>query len=184
MGDVSCGEFTMPQLASKDTTTPKITEGISLELQTSKVFLEQYSGATLFRRPHVFSNRALEFWTDSSKDGFGIMFQNNWSFGRFPHFSSVPSMTYLELVPIVIGIHLYGSRMANSRIVFVSDNMEVVEILGSQTSKCPNIMHLVRILVRVCMNHNILFKTRFMGTAFNYLCNNFSRSNFQKFAAL
>ncbi len=112
------------------------------------------------------------------------MFQNNRSFGRFPHFSSVPSMTYLELVPIVIGIHLYGPRMANSRIVFVSDNMEVVEILGSQTSKCPNIMHLVRILVRVCMNHNILFKTRFMGTAFNYLCNNFSRSNFQKFAAL
>lgn len=162
----------------------RISEGIYLDLLTWKQFIDQYKGATMFLHPDIFYNSAVEFWTDSSRFGFGIMFQNNWAYGSFPQFSSPPSMTYLEMVPILIGLHLYGDRMANRHILFISDNMGVVEILNSQTSKSHEIMHLLRMLVQLCMKHNIVFKSKFIGTSFNSLCDSLSRFNFQKFRSL
>ncbi len=79
-------------------------------------------GHNLFMQPGLFSNNTLRFWKDTSRIRYGIYCNNKWAFVGSPHFSTVLSMTYLELAPIVMGIMMFGSLMANSRIMFVSDN--------------------------------------------------------------
>ena len=157
---------------------------VYLDLLTWKQFLSVYSGATFFLQPTVFDNGAMKFWTDSSTKGFGIVFQANWTYSTFPTFSFQPSMTFLELVPIVIGLYLYGEKMANKRILFISDNMGVVDILNKQTSPVWSIMHLVRILVGLAMKHNILFKGRHISTHQNVMTDALSRFQLQRFHSI
>ena len=57
------------------------------------------------------------------------------------------NITFLELFPITVALHVWGCQMENQCVSFFTDNAALVDILNKQTSKHPLVMILVRDLV-------------------------------------
>ena len=92
--------------------------------------------------------------------GFGAVFGCHWLDDIWPEMWKTFNIAFLELSPIVLAVHVWGSLMANNRIIFFSDNASVVDFVNKQTSRHKDIMVLLRDLVLSCLRHNILFQAR------------------------
>lgn len=88
-------------------------------------------------------------------------------------------ITVKELFPIVLAIEIWGSGMENNKILFMSDNMAVVQIINKQTSKDQTIMKLVRRLVLATLKHNIHFRAKHIPGKHNVIADRLSRFQFQ-----
>ena len=105
--------------------------------------------------------------------GFGAVFGCHRLHGIWPEMWKTFNIAFLELSPIVLAVHVWGSLMANNRIIFFSDNAAVVDFVNKQTSRHKDIMVLLRDLVLSCLRHNILFQARhipgFQDSSADYL---------------
>ena len=81
----------------------------------------------------------------------------------------------------MLAVRLWATRLANSRLLFMCDNMSVVSVINSHTSKDVTIMNLIRELVVVSMRHNILFASKHVPGKTNVIADALSR--FQNEAA-
>ena len=104
----------------------------------------------------------LDFYTDSAKGenlGMGGIFNKHWFFakwevGYIKKFD--PSIEYLELLAVTVGIYLLGGKyLRNKRIVVFCDNQAVVNMINSTASKCKNCMNLIRKMTLVGLNYNL-----------------------------
>lgn len=109
------------------------------------------------------SNDALNLYTDSCGScGGGAFYNNHWTVIKWPDSWSsevVRDITFLELVPIVAAIWLWQDNLAAKKLIINTDNMALVHILNSQTSKPQRVMSLLRPLVLVCIKSNIQIKS-------------------------
>ena len=102
----------------------------------------------------------LNFYSDATKNlelGFGAIFNNSWTFGQWePGYIDQfdPSIEYLELFAVCIGIFTWGHHITNTRVVIFCDNMSVVHIINNSSSTCKNCMHLIHLLVGNCLEYN------------------------------
>ena len=80
-----------------------------------------------------------------------------------------------ELLPIVLASRIWGPTFANKRIYFLCDNMAIVSVINSQTSKNSQIMQLVRELVLTAMSFNIHFKAKHIPGKTNIIADKLSR---------
>lgn len=80
----------------------------------------------------------------------------------------------------VLALEIWGVEMANRKILFMSDNMAVVEVINKQSSREKHLMHLLRRLVLVCLSNNILFKAKHIPGKYNVVADRLSRLQFQK----
>ena len=103
--------------------------------------------------------RTSTFFTDGSKSGYGGTFGNHFIQGTFPPDWSLVNIAVLELYPIFALVHIFGPQLANSQVIFHSDNEAVVFILNNKTSKDTMIMKLLRPLVLVLTKQNIIFRS-------------------------
>ena len=123
-------------------------------------FLEHFNGRTFFLSERVLSTE-LELFTDAAgSKGYGAIFGSHWFYGAWPVSWRSLNITFLEFFPIVLALHIWGSKMANKSICFVTDNGALVEIINRQTSRHQQIMILVRDLVLTSLKYNILFRCR------------------------
>ena len=53
--------------------------------------------------------------------GFSAVFGCHWLHGIWPEMWKTFNITVLELFPIVLAVHIWGSLMANKGIIFFSD---------------------------------------------------------------
>jgi len=113
--------------------------------------------------------------------GFGAVFGNHWFSGTWPYSWHSFNIAVLELFPIVVAVHVWGSCMADKCVIFFSDNAAVVEIINKQSSKHKGIMVLLRNLVLSCLQHNILFQARHIPGFKNSRADYLSRSQVAKF---
>lgn len=67
-------------------------------------------------------------------------------------------MSYLELIPSVMGIYILGFRLSNSKHLLHTDNIALVSHINSKSSKSQRIMSLIRILVLKCLQLNLQIK--------------------------
>lgn len=67
-------------------------------------------------------------------------------------------ITFLELVPILLALFIWGVEYKNKKIVFRVDNEALVEIINERTSKSKREMQLIRPVVLLTMQYNIQFK--------------------------
>ena len=58
-----------------------------------------------------------------------------------------PHLYIKEFYPIVIALELWGKYMVNSKVLFLSDNQAVVDVLNKQSCRVKILMRLIRILV-------------------------------------
>lgn len=79
--------------------------------------------------------------------GFGKVFGKHWLYGKWPSALQSSSIKYKELFPLVVAAHMWGLSWFSQVVLFHCDNESVVFILNSRTSRAPDVMHLLRLLL-------------------------------------
>ena len=129
----------------------------------------------------------LSFWTDASKSkklGFGCIFNNHWSFGKWEidYIEDCdPSIEYLELYALVTVVLMWTMELKNRRSIIFCDNQAVVEMVNKSCSPCKDCMTLLRILTLNNLNNNIRLWVKFIPTKKNLLADSLSRLKFDTF---
>ena len=86
---------------------------------------------------------------------------HDWCVGKWSSSQHPPSIAYKELFPVVVATSLWGHRWATERVEFRPDNMAVVSVLSSGTSKDPNMMVLLRYLSLIAARNSFAFTTSY-----------------------
>ncbi|KAK3097250.1 hypothetical protein FSP39_008066 [Pinctada imbricata] len=145
--------------ASKPFHRIRITRELKEDIEIWLTFLENYNGSTPFPDPLWVPNNALCLASDSAGSfGCGVIFKNLWAYMSWPEEWSSDirrDLTYLELVPVALAIHIWGESLQSSKIVMQVDNLAVVHILNNKTSKSPRVMSLLRPLLQNLLQFNI-----------------------------
>ena len=100
----------------------------------------------------VLSARDLSFYTDSAAGaelGFGGIYNKRWFFGKWEtRFieSCKPSIAFLELFALCMGVHIWETELTNMRCILYTDNESVVQMVNNTSSSCKQCMKLIRML--------------------------------------
>ena len=154
----------------------KITKQVRLDLDVWKNFLHHHNTKTFFLDLKFKSQDTLHLFTDSSSTiGYGGYFGPHWFAGKWPDACLGLNIALLEIYPICLAIKLWGPDLSNRCIILNSDNMAVVHILNSFTSKDQSILKLLRVIVLDCMFHNILIRSKHISGIRNVCADLLSR---------
>ena len=94
------------------------------------------------------------------------------------------NMTFLELVPIILALFIWGENLQNRKILFRTDNMALVSVINKQTSRNKNVMILIRSLVLFSMSYNFNFKAVHIPGYLNNIADSISRKQWSRFRHL
>ena len=124
-------------------------------------FLDSFNGRAFFLSDRWDNSFRLGLYTDAAASkGYGAIFGKHWFGGAFPTEWKDFNITFLELFPIVLAVHIWGSHMSDRCVLFFTDNSALVDIINKQTSKHKSVMVLLRDLVLSCLSYNILFRAQ------------------------
>lgn len=167
----------------------RLTKEVKEDIGVWVSFLQSFNGKTYFPESEWSSNDVLELFTDSCGSiGCGAYFSGEWVHMPWPD-SWIKSeverdITFLEFVPIVLAMSIWGSRLRNKKIKFFVDNLALVEILNKQTSKSKRVMSLMRPFVLYTMQNNIIFRSHHILGALNSISDSISRQEWRRFRSL
>lgn len=160
----------------------RLNKGIRQDLLMWRHFFQNYNGVTVFHDRFWITNEDLELFTDSAAGqglGFGIYFSGDWASAKWPQEwhdrGFTTDITLLELFPIYVALCIWGEKLRNKKVCFRSDNMAVVYIINSMTSKSDMIMVLLRNITLKCLQLNIAIKCRHVIGRCNLICDFLSR---------
>ena len=127
----------------------------------------------------------LEMSSDASGSlGFGAVFCIHWLYGKWPSALQSASIEYKELFPIVVAAHVWGLSWFRQVVLFHCDNESVVLILNSRTSRAPDVMHLLHLLLMTAAHHNFIFSTQHIASSANRIPDALSHFHWQAFCQL
>ena len=131
----------------------KLSQEVKYDLQLWLKFLDHPAAVCRpfadFRLDNATNFSDVRFFMDASKNsklGCGGWCKNEWFQFRWPEqfLKDVdPSIAYLEMYGVAIGILLWIKHFANSRIFIHCDNQSVVHMINNTSSNCPNCMVLI-----------------------------------------
>ena len=139
---------------------------VNLEFRSDcKVWLLFLQGIPAVLRPfidfeHTTTATEVGFASDTSRNsllGFGCVFKKHWTFGQWePGYIDTcqPSIAYLELYALCVGILTWGKHLKNGRFNVWCDNMATCYMVNSNSSSCKNCMYLLRLLTLDNLRHN------------------------------
>ena len=147
-------------------------------------------------RPFVDLNKKLDathvgFYSDAAKGenlGIGAIFQNKfwlfakWEAGYIRKFD--PSIEYLELLGVCMGVFAWSSALRNLRIIVWCDNQSVVSMLNSTALSCKHCMILIRKLTLRSLQYNMRIFARWVSGKSNVRSDLLSCQKISKFKAL
>jgi hypothetical protein len=166
---------------SKSTFPVWLTNSMKQDLKVWLNFLSKYNGVTYFRALKILPSGHFNMGADASKAGYGAVFGRCWLQEKFPQSwqrmfdSNDIGITILELFPIYVLIGTFGSKIKNSHVLFHSDNEGVVQVINKQSSPNPTIMNIIRRLVLLLMEYNIMLRSQHIPGSKNVLCDIISR---------
>ena len=133
----------------------------------------------------------LDFYTDASgnlsEGGFGCTFEDRWSFRQWNEKfmkSERPSIEYLELAALCIGVFMWWEDLRNRRIIIFCDNTAIVGMINNLTSGCKNCMFLLRKLTLKSLEGNFRIFAKYVRSADNGIADALSRRNWKRFNEL
>ena len=167
----------------------RITENIKEDIRVWLQFLKSFNGTRYFPEVSWLDSSVLEFYTDSAGSaGCGAYFQGQWSFFEWPmHWKDSDiskDITFLELVPIVLSICIWGQDIQSKKIIMHIDNLALVEILNKQSSKSIRVMLLIRQFVLMVLQYNITFRAKHIEGIKNCIADSLSRKQWSEFRRL
>ena len=161
---------------------------MKLDLRVWQCFLAQ---PDVFCRPFIDYNvstpQITDFYTDASGNpelGAGGHCGSEWfilAWNEKYFTKHNPSIDYLELYALTIGIKLWLHKFANKRIVVFCDNLGVVHMVNNNTSTSEKCMILIRIIVLQSLIYNTRVFAEHVPTKQNYFADMLSRHNYRGF---
>jgi hypothetical protein len=88
------------------------------------------------------------------------------------------------MIHIALSVFLWDRVFKRKKIAFHVDNLEVVTVLNSKSSKSPRVMNLLRSIVYRSMMGHFHMKVFHISSANNCVADVLSRGQFQKFKEL
>lgn len=169
----------------------RISHGIRQDLHTWLTFFQSFNGISIFHDRFWSSSADICLFTDSAGGhgmGFGAYFQGKWVNGVWPDLwhqtGLTKDITVLEFFPILVSVCIWAVHLNNKKILFKCDNLSVVHILNTQTSKSEQIMVMVRALTLKCLQHNIVLKAEHIPGYTNNITDSLSRFQMARFREL
>ena len=129
----------------------------------------------------------LFFYSDASaawNKGFGVIFNDLWTYSEWEEeyiHGINPSITYLELFALCIGVFSWAHLLQNRRVWIYCDNKGVRDIVNNTTSGCRNCMRLMRMLMLKCLKNNLRIFVIYVKSADNILADHLSRMRINDF---
>ncbi len=164
----------------------RLTEATKEDLRLWLQFLESYNGVVLYKDELFLSPATLHIFSDASQIlGCGAVFGCKWLSVPWPsQWWLSQNITFLELVPIYLAIECWATFISNSSVVIHTDNMSLMHVLNTQSSKEKLVMCLVRKLVLSSLRTNFLFKAVHIQGKYNRLSDSLSRLQVEQFRLL
>ena len=104
-----------------------------------------------------------------------------WLVGKWSIAQQPLSIAYKECFPVVMAASLWGHRWATKRVEFCSDNIAVVSVQSSGTSKDPNMMVLLHYLSLVAARSSFAFTASYTPGWDSSIADALSLFDFQRF---
>ena len=150
-------------------------------------FLKEFNGYTYIQDLDWVSNADLHLYTDSAGGhslGCAAYLNGSWAILQWLYNWGkvlLSDITYLEIIHIALAIYLWKERFTNKKIIFHCDNMAVVTILNSKSSKKDRVMFLLRKIVLWTLLFNFQFKALHIFSKDNFIADALSRGQMKKF---
>ncbi|CAG2240910.1 unnamed protein product [Mytilus edulis] len=139
----------------------RLTRESKADIGIWKSFIDHFNGKSVFYADKWLSSDSLSLYTDAAGSlGFAGVMGYKWFAMAWPKHLEHHQIATKEMFPIVLALELWGEHIQNTKVLFLSDNMAVVQIINKQTCKDIILMKLVRRLVAVALKYNILFKAK------------------------
>ena len=164
-----------------------LTDEFHLDVKWWLTYLPQWNGVSMFPRSHWEASADMHLFTDSSDLAAAGYYDSAWFVVPFIYeFSELKSMSinWRELFAIIVAAETFGSRWSGKRILMHCDNMCVVEVVNSGSSKSVDIMDLIRKLFFVCAKFHFEIRTCYINTKVNDIADALSRLQFDRFCQL
>ena len=159
----------------------KITPQIRWDLTTWLLCLDLHNGITPLEKQNWLSSDVLKLYTDASQTlGFAAVLGNQWVGSAWSESMSSVNIATLELYPIVLALYLWGFMLKNKCILFMCDNMSVVEVINKHTTRDSSLLTLIQHFVVLCMHFNINFRSKHIPGKLNVVADALSRLQFTR----
>ena len=167
----------------------KVTKELKLDLQAWSTFLNSQN---VFNRPFFHFDKTIyslevDWATDATKNpelGMGGVCESEWFIQQWDEDFLVtydPSINYLELYALTVGILLWAKRYPNQKITIFCDNMSVVHMVNSNSSTCKNCMVLIRLIILESMLYNVVISVTHIEGKLNLFSDYLSRLKYDQF---
>ena len=129
----------------------------------------------------------VDMYSDASGNfdlGFGAYCGSEWTFGQWDKAfmeEVEPSIEYLELYALLVGVLNWARLFHNKRITLFCDNQVVVHMINNNSAKCGHCMKLIRILVLESMVQNVRIYAKYVNTKANGKADALSRLDLERF---
>ncbi|KAF0295209.1 hypothetical protein FJT64_007215 [Amphibalanus amphitrite] len=164
----------------------RLTAPARADLRWWAEYLPRWSGTFPLLHPDDRATDAV-FHTDSSRWGTGACFGDRWWYAAWPEDITritTPSMTWLELIPLLVCVVMWGDLWAGQRVRIFSDNMGVVGCVSRGWSGDHRIMTLLRHLLFVSACQKCVLAVSYVPTAANGAADSLSRGDLRRFRHL
>ena len=167
----------------------RLNKEVKADIEVWLKFLHSYNGKTYFPESEWCNNDVLDLFSDSSGSvGCGAYFSGEWVYMSWPkswtQTNILRDITFLEFIPVVLALSIWGSRLLSKKIKFFIDNIALVGILNSQTSKLKRVMTLMRPFVLCTLQNNIIFRAEHIKGKLNSISDSISRQEWSRFRRL
>ena len=93
---------------------------------------DQFNGKSMFLNEKFLTSDTFKLFIDSAKSlGFGAVYGSYWLYGTFPPEWNTFNISFLELYPIALAVHIWAPRWKNHSILFYTDNLAMVSIINN-----------------------------------------------------
>ena len=149
-------------------------------------FLSNFNGISLYREQLFLSPEVIHVYTDASKNiGCGGVFGPRWFAVVWPsEWWLAQNITFLELVPILVALTVWGPLLRNKYVYFHTDNEALSFCLNKLTSKEPLVMESIRSIVRLTLSFNIMIRAKHIAGFLNSMADALSRQQIDVFRGL
>ena len=143
-----------------------------------------------FILPSLLTAEVLDMYSDASRNfrlGFGAYCGSEWCYGQWDHEfcqEKQPSIEYLELFAVTVGVLNWLKLWQNRKIVLSCDNEAVVNMINNSSSKCKNCMVLIRMIVLEGLVCNTRVFARYVKSKDNDIADALSRLQWTRFHKL
>ena len=183
--------FDLAASYSRASKSVPLNDAIRADLKWWLAFCSAFNGrACIIRDTH-----SLHMYSDSSFRGFGAWLGKDYVYGFWdtaeslpdfpqgcshmadpPHdLPAKPNINVYELWPLVVGLKRWGSFFRNSRLRFITDNMQVLAMVNTGRSSNTTCMSWLREMFWLCFLLNIDIWATYIPSADNVLADALSR---------